>query len=380
MKENHADRNGAETPGSGQVPAEGTNESDGSSEAGSRWGMIAVIATVSAGILLFGAFLYLFGELGNPHAEGEFTLEVPSGATVWWIANRLEEEGVIHSPRRFVYHVVVRGLSSRLRAGVYRIERSAPMREIASQLARGSEITLRVTIPEGARTHQIAGRLQREAVCDSSAFMEAVEDTVLVEKLGFPSLKSLEGVLFPETYLFRMQRPADQIVETLANTFRERMGQEWLDSARRHELGLSGILTLASIVQGEIMQEGEAGDVAALYHNRLARGMKLQADPTIQYLIQDGPRRLLLKDLEIDSPYNTYRYKGIPPGPINNPGHAALEAALYPPAREWLYMVADGEGGHIFTTNWNDHLEAKAAFDRIRRRVAREERAKGLGQ
>ena len=131
------------------------------------------------------------------------------------------------------------------------------------------------------------------------------------------------------------------------------------------------VVTLASIIEGEAVLASERATISAVYHNRLERRMYLQADPTIQYIIDDGPRRLLNRDLEIDSPYNTYMYPGLPPGPVNNPGLACVRAALYPDTTDVLYMVANGDGAHVFSRTMREHLEAKAKFDRIRRRIRR---------
>jgi len=141
-------------------------------------------------------------------------------------------------------------------------------------------------------------------------------------------------------------------------------------------LGLStnDVLALASIIEGEAMIDSEMVFISSVYHNRLKKGMRLQADPTIQYIIPDGPRRLLNRDLEIDSPYNTYKYAGLPPGPISNPGILAIRAAVSPAKTDNIFFVADGKGGHIFTKTLRQHLRAKAKFDEIRREVAREKR------
>ena len=137
------------------------------------------------------------------------------------------------------------------------------------------------------------------------------------------------------------------------------------------------VLTLASIIEGEALLDEERPVIASLYHNRLKRGMKLQADPTIQYIIKGPPRRLLIKDLKIDSPYNTYIYKGLPPGPINNPGEASIRATIFPADTNYLYMVAVGDGSHTFSRTLSEHNKAKEAFDKVRREVARERKNKG---
>jgi UPF0755 protein len=139
---------------------------------------------------------------------------------------------------------------------------------------------------------------------------------------------------------------------------------------------MNEVLTLASIIEGEAMVDTEMPIISSVYHNRLRRGMPLQADPTIQYIIPDGPRRLLYRDLKIDSPYNTYLYAGLPPGPINNPGVHAIRAALLPAESKYIYFVANGDGTHSFSENYSQHLRAKKRFDAYREQVAKEEQQK----
>jgi len=139
-------------------------------------------------------------------------------------------------------------------------------------------------------------------------------------------------------------------------------------------MNIHQILTLASIIEGEAIFDEEREIISSVYHNRLNRRIKLQADPTIQYILDGPPRRLLYKDLEIDSPYNTYKYYGLPPGPISNPGKKSILAAIYPAATKYIYFVAKGDGRHVFSTNASDHQKAKAQFDRIRREVNRQKR------
>jgi UPF0755 protein len=134
------------------------------------------------------------------------------------------------------------------------------------------------------------------------------------------------------------------------------------------------ILTIASIIEGEVIVDAERPIVASVYYNRLRKRIRLQADPTIQYIIPGAPRRLLIKDLEIDSPYNTYVYYGLPPGPINNPGKASIMAAIYPANTKYLYFVAKGDGSHVFSKTLSEHNRAKASFDKIRREVYRKQR------
>lgn len=333
------------------------------------------LAVLSLAVLVLGS-LYrytLFGEPGAAAVQGSDTLTVARGSSAYDVAAQLASARLIEDPRQFVWFLKLRGLTDQLKAGVYLLPRSASSAELASLLTEGRMARTTVTFPEGWTAERMAARLQAAGVCDSTEFVDAVRDSGRAHQLGFPELATLDGLLFPETYVFVLNTPGSQVASEMVAHFIDRMGEAWVDSARADKYGLLGILTLASIVEGEINLDDEADDVAAVYRNRLLRGMKLEADPTVQYLLPE-PRRLLFKDLEIDSPYNTYRYRGLPPGPINNPGEPALRAAVHPPEHPWLYMVATGDGGHTFTTTYDDHLRAKARFDAHRRQVARQQR------
>jgi UPF0755 protein len=200
---------------------------------------------------------------------------------------------------------------------------------------------------------------------DSALIASLCVDRKFLSSLGIEA-HSLEGYLLPDTYLFSWQTDETEILRTFVNAFRN----FYVDSlkARQAQLGLTvhEVLTLASIVEGETSLDGERATIAGVYWNRLRRRMPLQADPTIQYLLPDGPRRLRYDDLKINSPYNTYRKVGLPPGPINNPGRQSILAVLYPQTHQYFYFVADGTGGHRFSRHYSEHLRAVKHWRKIR--------------
>lgn len=334
----------------------------------------ALFVLLLAGVVY--AWVYLAGETAHPERTGVVRVTVPQGASAWRVGYMLRDSSLIASPRRFAWHLKFRGVSQQLKAGVYDVERSLSMRQMADRFLTGDEVEVEVTFPEGWTSRQMAARLDSLEICDEAEFLAAVKEHPLIDELKLPT-RTMEGFLFPETYKVRLNRPANELVSTMFALFREKVGEGWMKRARENSYGLQGVVTLASIVQGEYQLAGEAPDIAAVYNNRLKRGMLLQADPTIQYLLPEGPRRLTYRDLRIDNPYNTYKYAGLPPGPINNPALDALKAALDPPEKPWLYMVARGDGGHTFTTNFQDHLNAKKRLDAIRRAEARRRRQAG---
>jgi UPF0755 protein len=176
---------------------------------------------------------------------------------------------------------------------------------------------------------------------------------------------SLEGFLFPDTYIFLNNYTEEDVIQILVNQFKYRINE--LENNLTVKFNMREITTIASIIQGEAMYKDEMPIISSVYHNRLKKSMLLQADPTIQYFLPGKPRRLFNKDLKIDNPYNTYKYRGLPPGPINNPGLAALIAAFRPAQTDYLYFVSNLEGRHTFTRTVDEHNEAKQKMKKKRK-------------
>ncbi|MEE9170272.1 MAG: endolytic transglycosylase MltG, partial [bacterium] len=223
-----------------------------------------------------------------------------------------------------------------------------------------------VMIPEGLDSGRIASIYSEKLNIDTQKFIGLVHDSSFAASIG-DLTGSLEGFLFPDTYDFFWQQDESGLARRMVEHFLEVMPDSILKIHNNDPAGFRNAVTLASIIQGEAMIEEEMPTISAVYHNRLRRNMLLQADPTLQYMIADGPRRLTNEDKKIDSPYNTYLYPGLPPGPINNPGLSAILAAIHPADAPYLYFVANGDGTHTFTRSLSDHLRAKENLDRIRR-------------
>lgn len=220
---------------------------------------------------------------------------------------------------------------------------------------------IKITIPEGYSIKQTGRLLEKKYSLSKEKFISEASNDSLINILGLKGkIKNLEGFLYPDTYEVQPTISERKFVFLLFNEFRKRIinsdiletGNEKADSV------LLSIVTLASIIQGETNINKEMPVIAGVYINRMNKEMRLEADPTIQYIIPDGPRRLLFQDLKINSGYNTYMNKGLPPGPINNPGIDAIKAALNPEEHNFIFFVATGEGGHKFTENYQQHLEA----------------------
>lgn len=263
------------------------------------------------------------------------------------------------------------GLSRELQAGSYVFRDHLSNYRLLEMLHQGKVQLIKLTFPEGMTIQNMAALADSVLGIPSSEFIAKTRDPGFIRSLGVEG-ESFEGYLFPNTYLLPQFTTADELIRMMVAQF----NVEYTDTlvARTEQMGetVHDVLTLASIVEGEALLDSERPVIASLYINRLRIGMPLQADPTIQFLIPNGPRRLLKDDLEIDSPYNTYKNRGLPPGPVNNPGLASILAVLYPDTTRYLYMVANGDGSHTFSTNIEQHIQAKKRFDKVRRYVRRQ--------
>jgi len=282
------------------------------------------------------------------------------------IAGELEREGIIRSSSAFLLLQYVEGIKT-LKAGEYKFDEPASAGDVWRRLVRGDVYTRVVVVPEGYNIYEIAAAVEQAGLGSAAEFMiVAKRDTSLIHDLDSQA-KTLEGYLFPDTYQFTRIDSAHDIAAAMVHRFRQ--------EARK--IGLLGspdmhhIVTLASIVEKETAVPEERPLVASVYDNRLARNMLLAADPTVIYAaVLAGRYRgtIYESDLQFDSPYNTYKYAGLPPGPIANSGTASLEAALHPAPSDFLYFVSDNNGHHRFARNPQEHARNVASY---RRAVAR---------
>jgi UPF0755 protein len=329
---------------------------------------IALLAGLLVIVLLSAALIWMNRILFAPAPDwggGDSEIEIRKGMNLDQIARLLEKERLISSRNRFVWAARLMQADRKLQPGRFLLPHGAGNARLIRFLLRPGIRTLNVTIPEGLSFRQIAAIFHREMGIDSALFVSLCEDPAFTDSLGIPD-RRLEGYLFPDTYNFYSDASPRDIIGRMTAHFltvlNESLRQELVETG----LDVHQIVTLASIIQGEVMIDSEASRVSAVYRNRLKRGIPLAADPTIQYIIPDGPRRLLTSDLDTDSPYNTYRHAGLPPGPINNPGKTALLAAVHPARVDDLYFVAVGDGSHAFNTTLAGHNRDKAKFQRVR--------------
>lgn len=300
-----------------------------------------------------------------PHHRGVRTpVHIPRGASLPRIASILEEQSVISSTLPFLAVALMQGHLRDMKLGTYDFPEDLTPIEVVDILVSGKHQLERwVTVPEGWTNRRIAARLRAALGLDSSRFMQLTQDPHFIRGLGL-EVKSLEGYLFPDSYLFILTDSLKTIVRHMHTAWTKALPEDWRGQLKVLKRSLHEVMTIASLVEGETRVPAERARVAGVYYNRLARGMRLEADPTIQYIIPDGPRRLFLRDLRIPSRYNTYLNRGLPPGPVNNPGRAAIHAALHPESHDYLYFVATGMGGHTFSRTYDEHLRAVREYRR----------------
>ena len=320
----------------------------------------SVAAVVAAFIVLGATAAVLVArverELERPRGTETIELTIERGAPVTSILDQLTAAGVIGDPLMARLHLDYRRPGETLQAGEYRFEQPMSTVDALDRVIRGEVVTYPVTVVEGLTLRETAERLASEGFGELDAFLAAMASPALIADLD-PAAESLEGYLFPDTYAFPRGTGEADIVEAMVRNFRRRV-EEHLDAASGKGLDLRSLVTLASIVEKEAGAIPERPLVAAVFHNRLTRGIGLYADPTIIYALKmagtwDG--NLRRRDLELDSPYNTYRYPGLPPGPICSPGEHSLRAAAQPADVPYLYFVSRNDGTHVFAETLAEH-------------------------
>jgi UPF0755 protein len=300
-----------------------------------------------------------------PPASGRpVTVVIEPGTPLPSIAARLAERGIIARPGDLVAAARLSGRDRAVQAGRYRFPGGEGVVKVLARLINGNTADELVTIPEGLRADRIAGLLARLAEVDSAAFMTLLGDSTLIADLlgrenGQPLPAGLDGYLLPDTYNIYYRMPAEEVVRLMVGAFTDLWRGRLMRPALELGLSRTEVVTLASIIEREAARDSDRPLVSAVFHNRLRRGMRLESCATVLFALGRWKRRLYEKDLAVDHPYNTYRIRGLPPGPIANPGRASLEAAVHPASTDVLYFVANGDGTHTFSRTYQEHLRAK---------------------
>jgi UPF0755 protein len=302
-----------------------------------------------------------------PSATGDAVwVVIPAGATVEVVAESLAVNGIVPSASRFARLARFGRRHLDIKPGTYPLRPGTSQGQVLATLLRGHPPVRRVVIRERMTLREVAREVSIALGMDTAEVLAAARDSVLRARVGARG-ETIEGYLYPTAYYVRTDATPTEVLSQMADTFATRWLPEW--DARLDTLGLArdAAVTLASIVAGEMPQADERFRVASVYHNRLARGMRLQADPTVVYALGER-RRLTYDDYRIDSDYNTYAIRALPPGPIGQPSAESLEAALYPEDTAYLYLVARADGAHEFSRTYREHL---ATIRRLRARPRR---------
>ena len=320
--------------------------------------LLAGLLLLILGVAAAGAWLYLSVERPFKGYEGNETfVEIQAGSGPITMGRALTEAGVVPHVTAFRTAVWVRGAGRRLQAGEYRFERPMTPLEVVDKIARGEVYLQPVTFREGLTIRQMAQIFQERRFGTAQEFITAASRADRIRSLD-PSARDLEGYLFPDTYTLPRRATAKQLVERMVARFEAALSPEVREQAAARGLTVRQLVTLASLVEKETARREERPLVSAVYSNRLRIGMGLQCDPTVIYALERAGRfdgNLTRDDLRFDSPYNTYRYAGLPPGPIAAPGKASLEAAANPADVPYIYFVSRNDGSHAFASTLEEH-------------------------
>lgn len=336
-----------------------------------RWWISIVLfsISVSSSLAILIAIFYMVRYLSPVDGNAKpIQLKIVHGMSSQAIADQLADQNLIHNPWAFLFVTHLSSVSHRLQVGTYYLSGAMSIPQIIDHLKTGNVVTQQFLVPEGLTVSQIAKLWEKAGFGTATAFDKAANDPKW--KLNYDiEGKTLEGYLFPNTYQFPDGATPLVILEIMLNEFQRRWTTGFVEEAR--ELGYSKheIITLASIIEAEARVPDERPLVSAVFHNRLRRGWKLQADPTALYGLGNPDRPPRAADLRVDSPYNTYIYKGLPPGPICNPGMASILAALRPASVDYMYFVAIGDGRHHFSKTLKEHQNMINKIRRTRSRI-----------
>ena len=314
---------------------------------------LIVVAVGAAGFVVYRRIFEPYK--GYPAREQIVDLRQGSGASE--IGRRLVETGVIRDVLTFNVALWRSGEARHLQAGEYRFDRSMSPSEVIEKIRRGDVYEQRVTFPEGLSISEMAMLVESRGLGTAASFIDAAKDASLVSALD-PDARDLEGYLFPETYSLRPGTPASRLVRMMVDRFEKEFPPDLRQAAAERGLTVHQAVVLASLVEKETPRDEERPLIAAVYMNRLRKRMPMQCDPTVIYALRKAGKydgNLKREDLAFDSPYNTYRYPGLPPGAIAAPGRRSLEAAARPAAVDHLYFVSRNDGSHVFASTLEEH-------------------------
>ena len=332
-----------------------------------------IAALLTLAIAAGGGYWYIERDFDLPAAppgKKSIIFRVIPGMGLGKISRALGERGLIRSPDLFRLQARLHGRADRIHVGAYLLSPSMTPRHIYRDITEGRVAQRALTIPEGYNLREIASAIEKAGFGSRREVLALAADSAFLASLKIQAA-SLEGYLFPDTYRFPLETKPRKILARMVDTLRRKFGPDLRRRAAERDLTFHQTLTLASIIEKETSVESERPLVAAVFVNRLRRNMRLQSDPTVIYSLPRFDGNIRRRDLAYDSPYNTYRYKGLPPGPIANPGFASIRAALHPAPVDYLYFVATRQGGHKFSRSYREHQSAVRRYQLRRGKVDR---------
>ncbi len=311
--------------------------------------------------------LMTWADRPHPALEKDKLFILSAGQGLKQTAAALEQEKLISDALRFTILARLEKQDTRLKAGEYFLSTTMTPREILTQLVEGRVHLYRVTIPEGFNLIQIAKAVANAGLAPEAAFLAATRNRQTASKLGIDA-DTVEGYLFPDTYYFPSGLDSHTIIATMVKQFRIAFTPKWVARAEELNMSVHEVVTLASIIEKETGAPEERPLISSVFHNRLKRGMRLETDPTVIYAIPEFDGNLKRRHLETYTPYNTYKIKGLPPGPIASPGAAAMAAALFPAQTNYLYFVSKRDGTHQFSATIKEHNAAVRKYQLRKRK------------
>jgi len=327
--------------------------------------VILVIIIIATGV---GAKAYFDNQIGpvNTVHVNTIVIEIPKGSSTAKIARLLKEKNLIKNDIAFLLLNKLFKTDGKIKAGTYSLKDSMPAKDIIASLVSGDVIkdSVKFTIPEGFEFRQIVERLEGKEIIDKDRFIEVANygDFQYEFLKNIPKGENrLEGLLFPDTYEVAKDITEEQLIIKMLDRFDQIFEDHYYLRAKELNMSINEVITLASIIEREAKLDSERALVSSVFHNRINLGMLIQSCATVQYILGERKENLTYKDLAIESPYNTYKYNGLPPKPIASPGKASIFAALFPEKTDYLFFVLNENGKHIFSRTYQEHLNAKNA-------------------
>ncbi len=325
-----------------------------------------VLAAIAAALLI----VVFFYRPASPFDGSQVRVTIPEGASARSVDAQLKENKIITQHSAFLFTLKLLNLGDRLKAGDYFLSPSDPLLSVIAKLVGGQtvpEAEVRVSFPEGMSIYKMGLVLKEKGFKHWKQFQGLVNEGIKSDlrqrhwgTFKYIPSESLEGYLFPDTYNFFLDASAEAMAEVMVNRFEQVIGKYWEENKGKTKLTLHEALTLASIVEKEARKPEERPVIASVFFNRLKIGMPLAADPTVKYALERPSKRVYLDQLSVKSPYNTYKVRGLPPGPICNPGLDAFKAVIFPAKTDYLFFVAKKDGSHSFSKTWQQHQKARS--------------------